>query len=356
MESKPGRAGEPRSKGFWDAEIGGLPLRVAVPVALALVTSLGIAVTTLWAGAPSQTSASAPVLPTGPSVVTLPPAGSPPPTSTATSRPSSTGATTTKSSPPATTSHKPPATPTLPAQVVTMLDDITAVFEQGKTTPQYASIVNDHDGCGFKAGWASFCTSRGDLFTVVSQYTDAVPDNPLRRYLSTLQKLGDTHSDDTSSLGDSFVNDWRTAAGDRRFDDVQLRVGHELFLTPALAIANQLNIRSNLGAEDLFDTALMMGASSSDCDGLPKLITESIIEASGTPVSGVSEQNFLKAFNKIRTKHLKNPCTSGRQKSWSAAVDRVDALQELADKNLFELKAPLTIDSDFNLTIRTPSD
>lgn len=354
MESKAGPTGEPRSKGFWDTEIRGVPLRVAVPVALALVTSMGIAVTTLWGGGPSPTSVSAPAVPTVPSVITLPPAGPPPVSSTTASGAPPPASTTTSKKPP--TSARPPATPTLPAQVVTMLDDITAVFEQNKTTPQYASVVNDHDGCGFKAGWASFCTSRGDLFTVVSQYTDAVPDNPLRRYLPTLQKLGDSHSDDTSALGDAFVNDWRTTAGDQRFDEIQLKVGHELFLTPALAIANQLNIRSNLGIEDLFDTALMMGPSSSDCDGLPKLITESIIEASGTPVSGVSEQDFLKAFNKIRTKHLRNPCTSGRQQVWSAAVDRVQALQDLADRNCWELKPPLTIGADFNLTIRTPSD
>lgn len=356
MESKAGPTGEPRSKGFWDTEVGGVPLRVAVPVALALVTSVGIAVTTLWGGGPSQTTASAPVVPSGPSVITLPPAGPPPPTSTSPSgTTSTTGGTTTTGGAPTTTA-RPPAGPTLPAQVVTMLDDITAVFEQSKTTPQYANVVNDHDGCGFKVGWASFCTSRGDVFTVVSQYTDAVPDNPLRRYLPTLQRLGDSHSDDTTALGDSFVNDWRTAAGDRRFDEVQLQVGHELFLTPALAIANQLNIRSNLGIEDLFDTALMMGPSSSDCDGLPKLITESIIEASGTPVSGVPEQSFLTSFNKVRVKHMRYPCTAGRQRVWSAAIDRVTALQELADKNCWELKPPLTIGADFGLTIRTPTD
>ncbi|QUQ66149.1 chitosanase [Kutzneria sp. CA-103260] len=353
MESRPSRTGEPRSKGFWDREVGRLPLRVALPVALALVTSAGIAVTTLWVGGPSRTTASAPA-PTGPSVIALPPAGSPPVTTTSPAGTTTSTKAGTSSKPP--TTAKPPAGPTLPGAVVTMLDDITAVFEQGKTTPQYATVVNDHDGCGFKAGWASFCTARGDVFTVVSQYTDDVPDNPLRRYLPTLQKLGETHSDDTSALGDSFVNDWRTAAGDRKFDEIQLRVGHELFLTPALAIANQLNIRSNLGVEDLFDTALMMGSSSSDCDGLPKLITETVIEASGTPVSGISEQAFLTSFNQVRIKHLRNPCTPGRQKVWSAAVDRVQALQQLADKNCWSLNPPLTIGADFNLTIRTPSD
>jgi chitosanase len=355
VESRTDKAGEPRSKGFWDVQIAGMPLRVAVPVALALVTSVGIAVTTLSAG-PSQTTASGPVLPTGPSVITLPPAGKPPATTTTPSGTSSAGATptTTKGAPPA--ASRPPAGPTLPAPVMTMLDDITAVFEQGKTTPQYANIVNDHDGCGFKAGWASFCTARGDVFTVVSQYTDAVPNNPLRRYLPTLQKLGENHSDDTTALGDSFVNDWRSAAADRRFDDVQLNVGHELFLTPALAIAAQLNIRSNLGAEDLFDTALMMGPSSSDCDGLPKLISESIIEASGTPFSGVTEQTFLAAFNTVRLRHMRNPCTPGRQKVWTAAADRVQALQQLADRGAWKLDPPLTVGADFNLTIRTPSD
>jgi chitosanase len=351
VESKSGHTGEPRSKGFWDREVGHLPLRVALPVALALVTSVGIAVTTLWGGSPGQPTASAPVAPTGPSVITLPPAGSPPVTTTS---PAGTTTSTTTAKP--TTTQKPPAGPTLPGAVVTMLDDITAVFEQGKTTPQYATVVNDHDGCGFKAGWASFCTARGDVFTVVSQYTDDVPDNPLRRYLPTLQRLGEAHSDDTGALGDAFVNDWRTAAGDRRFDEIQLRVAHELFLTPALEIAKQLNIRSALGAEDLFDTALMMGASSGDCDGLPKLITETIIEASGTPVSGVSEQAFLTSFNQVRIKHMRNPCVSGRQKVWSAAVDRVQALQQLADKNSWNLSPPLTIGADFNLTIRTPSE
>jgi chitosanase len=356
VESRTGRAGEPRSKGIWDTQVGGLPLRVALAVALALVTSVAIAITTQWPGNPGQTTASGPAPTTGPSQITLPPADPPPVTTTTPppSSPSSSGGGATGGG--STTTPRPPAGPTLPAQVVTMLDDITAVFEQSKTTPQYGNIVNDHDGCGFKAGWASFCTARGDVFTVVSQYTDAVPDNPLRRYLPTLQKLGETHSDDTGALGDAFVNDWRGAAGDRRFDQVQLIVGHELFLTPALAIANQLNIRSTLGVEDLFDTALMMGPSSSDCDGLPKLITESIIEASGTPVSGVAEPAFLAAFNKIRVKHLRNPCTPGRQKVWSAAVDRVQALQQLADKGCWKLEPPLTIGAGFNLTIRTPSN
>jgi chitosanase len=350
------REGEPRSKGFWDIQIGGVPLRTVVPVVLALLTSAGIAVATLMP--PSIPDAAAPpvVVPTGPSVVTLPPAGSPPPTgSTSPTTGSSTtggGAKPTTTAPPG----KQPAGPTLPSQVTIMLDDLTAVFEQSKTTPQYANIVNDHDGCGFKAGWASFCTARGDLFTVVSQYTDDVPNNALRRYLPVLQRLGETHSDDTSQLGDAFVNDWRSAAADRRFDDVQLRVGHELFLTPALAIANQLNIRSSLGAEDLFDTALMMGPSSSDCDGLPKLITESIIEAEGTPASGIPEQKFLTAFNKVRLKHMRNPCTPGRQKVWTAAVDRVQALQELADKNCWNLNPPLAVGADFNVTIRTASE
>ncbi|HTI20132.1 MAG TPA: chitosanase [Kutzneria sp.] len=352
MES---RDGEPRSKGFWDFPVGGVPLRTVVPVVLALLTSAGIAVATLMPAANPDAAAPPVVVPTGPSVVTLPPAGSPPPTGSTspTGGTSSTGGSTTTTTAP---TAKPPAGPTLPSQVTIMLDDLTAVFEHSKTTPQYANIVNDHDGCGFKAGWASFCTARGDLFTVVSQYTDAVPDNPLRRYLPVLQKLGETHSDDTSQLGDAFVNDWRTAAADRRFDDMQLRVGHELFLTPALAIANQLNIRSSLGAEDLFDTALMMGPSSSDCDGLPKLITESIIEAEGTPASGIPEQKFLAAFNRIRLKHMRNPCTAGRQKVWTAAVDRVQALQGLADRNCWNLNPPLAVGADFNLTIRTVSE
>jgi chitosanase len=53
---------------------------------------------------------------------------------------------------------------------------------------------------------------------------------------------------------------------------------------------------------------------------------------------------------------MRNPSTPGRQKVWTAAIDRVQALQQLADKNCWNLDPPLTIGADFNLTIRTASD
>jgi chitosanase len=53
---------------------------------------------------------------------------------------------------------------------------------------------------------------------------------------------------------------------------------------------------------------------------------------------------------------MRNPCTPGRQKVWTAAADRVQALQQLADRGAWKLDPPLTVGADFNLTIRTPSD
>ena len=245
---------------------------------------------------------------------------------------------------------------TLSPQTVAMMDDITAVFEQGASAPQYANIENDQDGCGWTAGWIGFCSQSGDMLVLVKQYNTAEPDNVLSKYTATLQKLADTSSDDVSALGTAFPTDWKKAAADPVFVQTQLKVGHDTYLTPALAQAEQAGVTTNLGIENLFDTALMMGPGATDCDGLPKLVKETTTAAGGTPASGVEEKTWLTQFNQIRAKHMKNPCTPGRQADWPQAVDRTTALQKLADDGNLDLTAPLTIGADFNITIANPHD
>ncbi|MFC0429809.1 chitosanase [Kutzneria buriramensis] len=245
---------------------------------------------------------------------------------------------------------------TLDPKTVATMDDITAVFEQGASSPQYANIENDQDGCGFTAGWIGFCTQSGDMLDLVKQYNAAEPDNVLAKYTATLQKLADTSSDDVTALGAAFPSDWKKAAADPVFVQTQLKVGHDTYLTPALAQADQAGVKTNLGIENFFDTALMMGPGETDCDGLPKLVRETTTAAGGTPASGVDEKTWLKAFNQVRAKHMKNPCTPGRQADWPQAVDRTTALQKLADDGNLDLTTPLTIAADFGITISNPHD
>jgi chitosanase len=240
--------------------------------------------------------------------------------------------------------------------LVAMMDDITAVFENGTAAPQYAYVENLHDGCGYTAGWLGFCTATGDLLNLVTQYNAAVPDNALARYTDTLHTLADAHSDDTAGLGTAFEADWKQAAEDPRFVRLQLQVGHDTYLVPARRYAAREGVATNLGLENFFDTALMMGPGENDCDGLPEIVRETDAAMHGSPASGVAEASWLTAFNQIRVRHLRKPCTPGRENDWPQAVGRSRALQELADQGRWDLTAAITIGGGFDVTITEPHD
>ncbi|OLZ64087.1 hypothetical protein AV521_36775 [Streptomyces sp. IMTB 2501] len=247
-------------------------------------------------------------------------------------------------------------TPAAGPAATPMMDDITAVFENGAAVPQYAYITDLHDGCGYTAGWIGFCSQSGDMLGLVKRYDAVAPHNALAKYTTVLQRLADSASDDTGALGDSFVRDWKKAALDPVFRRLQIQVGHDTYLVPAVKLGAQEGVKSELGLENLYDTALMMGQTSDDCDGMLKIAHETDKMLGGNPASGVNEATWLARFNTVRRKHMKHPCTDGRENDWPQAVDRSQALQELADRGEWDLKAPLTVGADFKLTISRPQD
>ncbi|WP_052229866.1 chitosanase [Streptomyces sp. CT34] len=252
-----------------------------------------------------------------------------------------------------------PATPVAGAAgaaATVMMDDITAVFENGATVPQYAYITDLHDGCGYTAGWIGFCSQSGDMLGLVKSYNAAAPHNVLAKYTTVLQRLADSGSEDTGALGGAFVRDWKKAALDPAFRRLQIQVGHDTYLTPARKLGAQEGVKSELGLENLFDTALMMGQGADDCDGMVKIAHETDKALGGNPASGVNEATWLARFNTVRRKHMKHPCTPDRGSDWPQAVDRSRALQELADRGEWDLKAPLTVSADFKRTISRPQD
>lgn len=237
-----------------------------------------------------------------------------------------------------------------------MMDDLTAVFENSATTPQYDFIRDQHDGCGFTAGWIGFCTADGDLLTVVEAYDKQASGNPLHRYLPTLRGLADAKSEDTSALGAAFQADWRKASRDSRFRSIQLQVGHDSYLVPARKIAASEGITTPLGLENLFDTALMMGPGPDDCDGVVKLAAATDRASHGSPATGVREADWLRRFNDLRISHMQHPCTPGRQADWPQATDRAVALKQLADAGNWRLDPPVHVGADYNLTITAAKD
>jgi chitosanase len=247
-----------------------------------------------------------------------------------------------------------PATPSTPvttspvasgltAAQVAVMDNLTAVFEYGLPSPRFDYVADRHDGCGYRAGWMAFCAGNGDVLDVVTRYSAASPDNVLARYLAPLQR--------GAALGPSFVTDWRTAASDETFRRIQLSVGHDRYLTPAVDLSRRLGVRTALGIEYLFDSALQMGVKSDGCDSVVMIANETAAALGGTPLSGIAEPVWLARFNEIRARHLLSPCTPGRQADWATTVHRVTALSELAAGGRWNLGVPLPVGADFDVII-----
>jgi chitosanase len=242
----------------------------------------------------------------------------------------------------------------LTARQIMIMDDITAAFESSKVAPQYAAIENLEDGCGYTAGWIGFCSATGDMLDLVERYNRMRPGNVLRQYTDRLQRLADDEDDGVGSLGGAFPGDWRRAAADPVFRRAQLDVGHDSYLAPAIAMAKRHGIKTALGVEHLFDTALQSGPSATDCAGMPQTVSRTNSAVGGNPASGVSEKSWLAAYNQIRIRQLKNPCNPDRKDEWPDSIDRVEALSELVRAGNRNLDPPVRLGSDVLLTITRP--
>jgi chitosanase len=216
-----------------------------------------------------------------------------------------------------------------------------SVFENGTPEIQYAYIQDLHDGRGYTAGRAGFCTACGDLLTVVQTYTAQVPDNPLAGYLPTLTQLAKASDDSTKGLN-GFVRAWSTAADDPVFRQVQDRVTDDLYTAPARKLADANGVRSALGLAILVDTAVQQGTDD-DPDGLLAMVRKTIAAVGGTPAGGVDETAWLQGFLDVRRDTLENPTSSDTGKVWRESVGRVDALRALLDAGNLDLATPFTI-------------
>ena len=222
-----------------------------------------------------------------------------------------------------------------------VIAEMVSVFENGTPEIQYAYIENLHDGRGYTAGRAGFCTGCGDLLTVVQSYTAQVPDNPLATYLPTLTRLAAASDDSTNGL-DGFERAWRSAADDPVFRQVQDRVTDDLYGAPARKAAQDNGVRSALGLAILVDTAIQQGTDN-DPDGLPAMVRKTNAEVGGNPAGGVDETKWLQGFLDTRRNTLENPSSSATGEVWSESVGRVDAFRALLDAGNLDLTTPFTI-------------
>jgi chitosanase len=178
------------------------------------------------------------------------------------------------------------------------------------------------DRLGPVAGVAGFSLVRGDLFDVVTAYTLVRPHTALARHLPALRR------GDAACLDASFAPDWRAAAADPLFQEVQETHRDSLFFDPAVREARADGLPA-LGQFAYFDAAVGHGPR-----GLRAIRREALRTAT-PPVRGGDETAWLHAVLDARSATM-------RRTADPANLSRVETVQRLfLHRNNVDLHPPL---------------
>jgi chitosanase len=195
---------------------------------------------------------------------------------------------------------------------------------------QYKYIEDIGDGRGYTAGIIGFCSGTGDMLELVEAYTDAVPDNPLAKYLPALRKVNGT--DSHSGLGSAFESAWKQAAATTAFQTAQNNERDRVYFNPSVNQGKSDGL-STLGQFIYYDAIVMHGpGESSDSFGG---IRKTAMKKAKTPAQGGNETTYLKAFLDARKVIMK-------QEDAHSDTSRVDTAQlKFLNEGNFDLHTPL---------------
>lgn len=222
-------------------------------------------------------------------------------------------------------------------------EQLTSLFENDTLDLQYGYCAALGDGRGYTVGRAGFTTCTDEVYTVARAYTERRPGNPLVPFLPRLQTLADEQSVATSGLK-GFPEAWRKAGEDRVFQVVQDEMVERLFWRPALQHAEVLGLRTPLGLAVLHDTIIQHG-NDGDPDGLPTLVRETTEKVGGTPSTGVDEKEWVRAFLKIRERHLAHAYEAETREEWKKSLDRCLVFEAIAQAGNYSLNGPIVVKS-----------
>ncbi|WP_409186093.1 chitosanase [Amycolatopsis sp. VS8301801F10] len=195
---------------------------------------------------------------------------------------------------------------------------------------QYSYIEDIGDGRGYTAGIIGFCSGTGDMLELVRAYTQAVPDNPLAKFLPALEKVNG--SDSHEGLGSAFESAWKEAAGTEEFQAAQNSERDRVYFDPAVNQGKSDGLGA-LGQFIYYDAIVMHGpGTSTDSFGG---IRDAALSKAKPPAQGGDETAYLKAFLDARKVVMK-------KEEAHADTSRVDTEQLvfLNDGNL-DLHPPL---------------
>lgn len=183
-------------------------------------------------------------------------------------------------------------------------EQLTSIFENGTTEIQYGYVERLDDGRGYTCGRAGFTTATGDALEVVEVYTEAVPNNKLKKYLPELRRLV-KESDDTSNLK-GFASAWKSLANDKEFRAAQDKVNDHLYYQPAMKRSDNAGLKTALARAVMYDTVIQHG-DGDDPDSFYALIKRTNKKAGGSPKDGIDEKKWLNKFLDVRYDDLMNP-------------------------------------------------
>ncbi|KAJ1950245.1 hypothetical protein EC988_004460, partial [Linderina pennispora] len=215
---------------------------------------------------------------------------------------------------------------------------LTNIYENGDTVFHYDYCENIHDGRGYTAGIAGFCTGTADAWEVIKKYHRATGGkDAFSKYDGVLKKYADTESGSTAGLS-GYCSTWeKLGKSDAKFRSAQDSIRDSMYFSPSQKLADKLGARLDVTRAQLYDTAIQHGEGS-DPDSVGALIkkTSSSFKADAKGSSGstlrisghnVDEIVWLNKFLKVRIADLTNPHNKETQKEWAKSITRVKSYQ-----------------------------
>ncbi|WP_353406506.1 chitosanase [Bacillus velezensis] len=222
-------------------------------------------------------------------------------------------------------------------------EQLTSIFENGKTEIQYGYVEALDDGRGYTCGRAGFTTATGDALEVVEVYTKAVPNNKLKKYLPELRRLAKDESDDISNLK-GFASAWRSLGNDKAFRAAQDKVNDSLYYQPAMERSENAGLKTALAKAVMYDTVIQHG-DGDDPDSFYALIKRTNKKMGGSPKDGTDEKKWLNKFLDVRYDDLMNPSDEDTQDEWRESVARVDVFRDIVKEKNYNLNGPIHVRS-----------
>ncbi|WP_370944098.1 chitosanase [Amycolatopsis sp. cg5] len=191
---------------------------------------------------------------------------------------------------------------------------------------QFGYIEDIGDGRGYTGGIIGFTSGTHDMLELVERYANVKPGNVLAKYLPALRAVDG--SDSHEGLDPGYPGDWRSAANDQTFRDLQESERDRVYFNPAVSRAKQDGVRA-LGQFAYYDAAVVHGY-----EGMQAIRSRALGRAA-SPAQGGDETAYLHAFLDERVIEMKKEAAHDD-------TSRIDTAQRvwLNDGNL-DLNTPL---------------